>query len=110
MWTFLWGSEQRNKETSKETQPTIIQDILTYKVKASEVSPFEYVIVNSIEKLEATTKFLQKQQLIALDCEGVGLSREGKLCLAQIATDNVVFLVDVLALGDKTFSLGISFL
>jgi len=37
---------------------------------------------------------LGKLQVIAVDCEGVNLSREGELCLVQIGTNNkVAFLV-----------------
>jgi len=41
--------------------------------------------------------------IIALDCEGVNLSKDGKLCLIQIATPKRVYLFDVLKGGDRLF-------
>lgn len=108
LWTFLWGSGKTTTITS--TQPAPIHNILEYKVKASDASPFEYVIINSPEKLDATVKYLQQYSLLAIDCEGVGLSREGTLCLLQIGTENMVFLVDVTILGPSSFTSGIIYL
>lgn len=41
--------------------------------------------------------------VVAVDCEGVNLSREGKLCLIQIATPKKVYLFDILKGGDRLF-------
>lgn len=41
--------------------------------------------------------------IVAVDCEGVSLSKEGKLCLIQIATPKKVYLFDVLKGGDRLF-------
>jgi len=41
--------------------------------------------------------------VVAVDCEGVSLSKEGKLCLIQIATPKKVYLFDVLKGGDRLF-------
>lgn len=41
--------------------------------------------------------------VVAVDCEGVNLSKEGKLCLIQIATPKKVYLFDVLKGGDRLF-------
>jgi len=49
---------------------------------------------------------LGKLQVIAVDCEGVNLSREGELCLVQIGTNNKVYLVDVLEHGRSLFEEG----
>ena len=84
LWTFLWGSKEKKESNSR---PAPIQDILSHKVKASEVSPFEYVFVNSVDKLEAVTSHLKQHKLLSVDCEGVDHSREGTLCLLQIATE-----------------------
>lgn len=105
LWTFLWGSGNPTTTTVK-SQPVGPINILDYKVRASDASPFEYVFINTQEKLEATAKFLQQQKILAIDCEGVGLSREGRLCLLQVGTDNMVFLIDVTVLGSNSFSSG----
>jgi hypothetical protein len=103
LWTFLWGAKDKKENTTK---PSPLQDILSYRVKASEVSPFEYVFVNSVEKLEGVVSHLKQHKLLSVDCEGVDHSREGTLCLLQIATEKDVFLIDVVALGKTAFTTG----
>jgi exonuclease 3'-5' domain-containing protein 1 len=49
---------------------------------------------------------LQKSKCLAIDCEGIDLSRKGELCIIQIvdeAAPDVVHLFDVCALGNRTF-------
>jgi len=41
--------------------------------------------------------------VIAVDCEGVNLSKDGKLCLIQVATPKKVYLFDILKGGDRLF-------
>jgi len=41
--------------------------------------------------------------VVAVDCEGVNLSKSGKLCLVQVATPNKVYLFDILKGGDRMF-------
>jgi len=41
--------------------------------------------------------------VVAVDCEGVSLSKEGRLCLIQVATPKKVYLFDVLKGGDRLF-------
>jgi len=41
--------------------------------------------------------------VVAVDCEGVSLSKEGKLCLIQVATPKKVYLFDVLKGGERLF-------
>lgn len=107
LWTFLWGANEKKENNTNKPAP--IQDILSHKVKSSTISPFEYVFVNSADKLEATTTHLKQHKIISVDCEGVDHSREGTLCLLQIATEKDVFLIDVVALGSAAFTPGILF-
>ena len=72
----MWGSKN-NKEDNNNSKPAPPQDILSYRVKASEISPFEYVFVNSEDKLEAATTHLKQHKLVSVDCEGVDHSRAG---------------------------------
>lgn len=44
-----------------------------------------------------------KTKTIAIDCEGINLGKEGQLTLIQIATKKVVYIVDVLTLGNEVF-------
>lgn len=41
--------------------------------------------------------------VVAVDCEGVSLSKEGRLCLIQVATPKKVYLFDVLKGGERLF-------
>lgn len=41
--------------------------------------------------------------VVAVDCEGVSLSKEGKLCLIQVATPKKVYLFDILKGGERLF-------
>ncbi|EME27272.1 Exonuclease 3'-5' domain-containing protein 1 [Galdieria sulphuraria] len=43
---------------------------------------------------------------IAVDCEGVNLSRDGKLCLLQVSTGTKTFIFDVCALQKELFLTG----
>jgi hypothetical protein len=59
-----------------------------------------------ITSARACTKAIQEilqHPIVALDCEGVNLSKRGKLCLIQIATPKRVYLFDVVKGGDKLF-------
>jgi ribonuclease D len=40
-------------------------------------------------------------EVVALDCEGVELSREGSICLVQIATSDTCFLLDFKNIGEN---------
>jgi exonuclease 3'-5' domain-containing protein 1 len=42
---------------------------------------------------------LDSVNLMAFDCEGVDLSRHGKLCIIQLATENKCYLFDVMGLS-----------
>ena len=54
--------------------------------------------------LEEAVAAVSASPVLALDTEGVRLSRTGQLTLLQLGTDTRVFVFDVLALGDAAFS------
>jgi len=74
---------------------------------ATTTSPYGYILVDDTEKLAFVSSLLQNEKILAVDCEGTNLSRHGKVCLLQIATESETFLVDVLSLGQDTFKHGI---
>lgn len=45
--------------------------------------------------------------LIAVDCEGVSLSRKGALTIITVATEDLIYIFDVLKLGRIVFSSGL---
>eukprot|EP00741_Cyanophora_paradoxa_P024636 tig00022080_g23787.t1 len=58
-------------------------------------------LVNTIEASSQALLRLQGAPRLAVDCEGVDLSRRGRLCLVQVADprDGTVHIFDVVALG-----------
>lgn len=42
-----------------------------------------------------------KEQVVGFDCEGVDLSRDGVLCIMQIASQDAVYIIDAFQGGDK---------
>jgi exonuclease 3'-5' domain-containing protein 1 len=58
---------------------------------------------------KALGSLIDRAEPVAVDFEGVALSREGRLCLAQVASADEtepVFLIDIVALGAEAFSVG----
>jgi exonuclease 3'-5' domain-containing protein 1 len=60
--------------------------------------------------LEAALNDIVRCPIIAVDCEGVELGRDGVLCLIQIATDAHVYIFDVLSLGARLFDYGLKYI
>lgn len=50
---------------------------------------------------------IKREELIAVDCEGVNLGRDGTLTLVTIGTRTNTFLFDVLKLGARVFDRGL---
>ena len=51
---------------------------------------------------------LERNTLLAVDCEGVSLSRKGALTVITVATEEKAYIFDVLKLGQTVFSGGLS--
>ena len=62
--------------------------------------------VDDLNTLRSAISELKGIMELAVDCEGVDLSRTGKLCLIQVGTNGKVFCFDVIALGRKVFDEG----
>ena len=56
---------------------------------------------------ELKRKVEDQNSLIAVDCEGVSLSRKGALTIITVATEDLVYIFDVLKLGRVIFSSGL---
>jgi exonuclease 3'-5' domain-containing protein 1 len=67
---------------------------------------FAYITEDG-EELEKALQLIGQSHLIAVDCEGLNMSRAGELCMVQVATADQVYLFDVISLGDKLFSKGL---
>lgn len=63
----------------------------------------------SLEDAIAELKeMIERDIVLAVDCEGVSLSRKGALTVITVATEEKVFIVDVLKLGRSVFSAGLA--
>lgn len=56
---------------------------------------------------ELKRKIAERNTLIAVDCEGDSLSRKGALTIITVATEEKVYIFDVLKLGQLVFSSGL---
>ncbi|KAL9973391.1 hypothetical protein ACROYT_G019847 [Oculina patagonica] len=59
------------------------------------------------ESFEEAVKFIKRQRVIGVCCEGVDLGRLGKLCWLVIGCSKVIYLFDVLTLGAPCFDEGL---
>ena len=59
----------------------------------------DYFLVDTKEKLEKAMESLKEATLVALDSEGVSLSRTGRCTLVQIARNDEIFLLDLVSLS-----------
>jgi hypothetical protein len=69
--------------------------------------PAESVIVADAASARLATAALAEHRQIAVDCEGVALSRKGRLCLVQIASPDGVYLFDIVTGGREVFDGGL---
>jgi hypothetical protein len=78
---------------------------------ATSVQPqaFRVILVQTVNRCRSACAAINRESLIVLDCEGVQLSRDGRLCLLQIAThsNNTVYLFDIVAGGQALFQNGL---
>ena len=75
-------------------------------------SDYNYKLVDDESDLqdaisELKQKIEDQNALIAVDCEGVSLSRKGALTIITVATEDLVYIFDVLKLGRIIFSSGL---
>lgn len=68
--------------------------------------PTGYEYIDTEEAVIRLVTLLKGCSKFAVDCEGVLLGRDGELCLMQIATPRLVFVLDVVVLGSRVFDLG----
>lgn len=64
--------------------------------------PIEFLLVNSLDTLQQCENALNDVTEVGWDCEGVDLSRFGKLCIIQFATSERCFILDVLCAAKES--------
>jgi 3'-5' exonuclease len=72
--------------------------------------PAESVIVEDAAAARLATTALAEHSRIAVDCEGVLLSRKGRLCLIQVASPVGVYFFDIVKGGRELFDSGLRYL
>nr|XP_020469556.1 piRNA biogenesis protein EXD1 isoform X2 [Monopterus albus] len=69
----------------------------------------KFVVINEFhEKFGPAVLEIQKQHVIGVGAEGVEAFKQGRMCWLQIATENKVYLFDMLLLGAQAFKNGLS--
>jgi hypothetical protein len=69
--------------------------------------PAASVVVEDAAAARLAVKALSSHTRVAVDCEGVALSRAGQLCLVQVASPDAVFLFDIVSGGQDMFDAGL---
>ena len=83
-----------------------------YRMACKNADFYNYKLVDDEPGLhdaifELKRKIEDRNTLIAVDCEGDSLSRKGRLTIITVATEEKVFIFDVLKLGQLVFSSGL---
>ena len=83
-----------------------------YEMACKNAEYYNYKLVDDESDLqdaisELKRKIEDQNTLIAVDCEGVSLSRKGALTIITVATEDLVYIFDVLKLGRIIFSSGL---
>ena len=68
---------------------------------------YDFRLVNDEAGLEDAIPELKKNTPLAVDCEGVSLSRKGELTIITVATEDKAYIFDVLKLGKAVFTGGL---
>ena len=72
-------------------------DSLDAKLESLSLSKFNTFVVDSKDSLEECKIGLKDQKVLAWDCEGVCISRSGKLTIIQLGTNSNCYLLDILS-------------
>ena len=83
-----------------------------YEMACKNAEYYNYKLVDDESDLQDAISELKRKvedqnTLIAVDCEGVSLSRKGALTIITVATEDLVYIFDVLKLGRIIFSSGL---
>ncbi|XP_063447958.1 piRNA biogenesis protein EXD1-like [Mytilus trossulus] len=93
----------RRKAAVETTQSGTIQ------VGINETSSYKYIDTKGkfSSAINDLNNKIKDGKTIALDCEGVDLSRFGCVTMVNVGTKDMVYLIDVLKIGDSVFDDGL---
>ncbi|XP_063447945.1 piRNA biogenesis protein EXD1-like [Mytilus trossulus] len=99
--------EKEENVARKDDHGTMIP--ITINIGRNETSTYKYVDTKDkfIEVMKELQEKIRNKQMIAVDCEGVNLSRFGSVTLINIGTRDLVYLIDILKIGDSVFDDGL---
>ncbi|KAM9777638.1 LOW QUALITY PROTEIN: piRNA biogenesis protein EXD1 [Neosynchiropus ocellatus] len=66
-----------------------------------------FVIDEFLEKFGPAVMDINNQSMIGVGADGVALHQHGRLCWLQIATDDKVYIFDIISLGARAFKNGL---
>tara|TARA_B110000977_G_scaffold63270_1_gene86029 strand:- start:19207 stop:19995 length:789 start_codon:yes stop_codon:yes gene_type:complete len=96
--------------TAPTDDPSDVTELLASVSLSQQTSSPPPILLDSLtECTKRITALISLAKPVAVDFEGISLSRKGRLCLAQIASvdeTQPVLLVDVVALGPEAFTTG----
>jgi len=104
--------KQDLKDEKSKIEKTLSNVTRLFAESSKNKREMEIVYVETEADLQKALETISTHKLIGVDCEGVDLSRHGELCLIQISVPSKynlfqVFVIDVVALGAKTFTSGL---
>ena len=76
-------------------------------LEKKQVSCLSYVLIEDEEKIADVISKIKSHENIAVDCEGVHLSRTGTLTVVSVACKEQAFIFDIKKLGTKPFQQGL---
>ena len=76
-------------------------------MEKKQVSCLSYVLIEDEEKIADAISKIRGHENIAVDCEGVDLSRTGTLTVISVACKEEAFIFDIKKLGTKPFQRGL---
>ncbi|XP_052072589.1 piRNA biogenesis protein EXD1-like [Mytilus californianus] len=81
----------------------------TIQVGINETSSYKYIDTKEkyISAINELNNMIKDGKTISLDCEGVDLSRFGCVTMVNIGTRDMVYLIDVLRIGNSVFDDGL---
>jgi len=71
-------------------------------------SVISHVVDQMDENFTSTISLLKEHKAVAVAAQGVLLSRQGELCWLAIGTPTHIYLFDILGLGDRAFTEGLT--
>ncbi|XP_052072720.1 piRNA biogenesis protein EXD1-like [Mytilus californianus] len=97
------------KEEKDDRKDDHIMTANTIKIGNNETSTYKYVDTKDkfIEVIKELQEKIKNKQMIAVDCEGVDLSRFGSVTMINIGTQDLVYLIDILKIGNSVFDDGL---